>query len=146
VILYTIGFAGKSAEAFFDALRRHRVGRVIDIRANPRGQLSGYAKQRDLPFFLARLADGCGYTYVSDLAPSREMLTGYRADADWPGYVARFEALMDERSIPDALDRELFESRTPCLLCSEALPERCHRRLVAERLAACWPDVEVRHL
>lgn len=146
MILYTIGFVGRSAEAFFDALQASGVGRVVDIRANPRGQLSGYAKQRDFPYFLAELADGCKYTYVPGLAPSREILSDYRADADWPRYVARFEALMDERSIPDVLDRETFESRTACLLCSEATPERCHRRLVAERLVARWPDVEIRHL
>jgi hypothetical protein len=25
-------------------------------------------------------------------------------------------------------------------------PERCHRRIVAERLARTWPDVEIVHL
>jgi hypothetical protein len=32
------------------------------------------------------------------------------------------------------------------LLCSEAGPEQCHRRLAAEHLAAAWPDVTVTHL
>lgn len=144
--LYTVGFAGKSAAEFFDLLRRHGVGRVIDIRANPRGQLSGYAKQRDLPYFLARLADGCEYVYVPELAPTKEILSDYRVDADWPRYVARFQALMDERSILEMLDRELFESRKVCLLCSETSSQQCHRRLVAERLGALWPDVEIIHL
>jgi uncharacterized protein (DUF488 family) len=30
-----------------------------------------------------------------------------------------------------------------CLLCSEALPHHCHRRLVAEYLRAKWRGVEV---
>ena len=146
MILYTVGFAGKSAEGFFDLLRKHGVGRVIDIRANPRGQLSGFAKQRDLPYFLAGLADSCEYVHVPELAPSREILSDYRADADWPRYVVRFQALMGERSVPEVLDRELFESRKVCLLCSEASPQRCHRRLVAEMLVARWLDVAVIHL
>ncbi len=58
----------------------------------------------------------------------------------------QFEALMDERRVPDVLDRALFESQTCCLLCSEAVPEQCHRRLAAEGVVARWPDVRVRHL
>jgi uncharacterized protein (DUF488 family) len=53
---------------------------------------------------------------------------------------------MDERGIPAALPREDFAAQVSCLLCSEATPEQCHRRLVAERLAARWPDVEIIHL
>ena len=53
---------------------------------------------------------------------------------------------MDERSIPVGLDRAIFESMRCCLLCSEATPEKCHRRLVAERLARHWDGVVIVHL
>jgi hypothetical protein len=53
---------------------------------------------------------------------------------------------MYERKIPDILDRAEFATLTSCFLCSEATPEKCHRRLVAERLTACWPDVEIIHI
>jgi len=53
---------------------------------------------------------------------------------------------MDERQIPTTLKREEFEALASCLLCSEATPEHCHRRLVAERLAAYWPAVEIVHI
>jgi uncharacterized protein (DUF488 family) len=46
--LYTIGFTQKSAETFFDLLRQHGVQRLVDIRLNPNGQLSGFAKQNPL--------------------------------------------------------------------------------------------------
>lgn len=144
--LYTIGFAQKRAEVFFDLLRRHGVQRLVDIRISPDGQLSGFARKDDLPYFLSRLADGCQYVHMPELAPTKEILKDYRADADWLRFAERFEALMDTRSIPETLDRTAFEALTSCLLCSEATPEKCHRRLVAERLAAHWPDVEVVHL
>jgi uncharacterized protein YeaO (DUF488 family) len=80
------------------------------------------------------------------LAPTKEILQQYRADGDWPGYVGRFEALMDSRNVPAALDRREFEALTSCLLCSEHTAQQCHRRLVAERLAAHWGDVEVIHV
>jgi uncharacterized protein (DUF488 family) len=144
--LYTIGFTQKRAETFFELLRQHGVKRLVDIRVSPDGQLSGFAKKDDLPFLLDRLADGCAYVHVPELAPTKDILKDYRSDSDWARYVDRFEALMDERHIPETLDRAGFERTPSCLLCSEAMPEECHRRLVAERIAKCWPDVKIVHL
>jgi uncharacterized protein (DUF488 family) len=145
--LYTIGFTQKTAEEFFNLLRDSGVRTLIDIRLNPHGQLSGFAKQGDLPYFLRELAGGCAYVHLPELAPTKDMLKEYRGGgSEWAEYESRFEALMDERDIPARLDRGLFESGTCCLLCSEATPEQCHRRLVAERLRAHWPGVEVVHL
>lgn len=144
--LYTIGFAQKSARQFFRLLREHDVKQLIDIRINPHGQLSGFARQEDLPYFAYELAGQCQYLYLPILAPTKEILKEYRESGDWGRYVARFEALMDERNIPAALERSAFEAATSCLLCSEPTPEHCHRRLVAERLARNWPDVGVVHL
>ena len=144
--IYTIGFTQKRAEDFFSLLRQNGVQRVVDIRLNPNGQLSGFAKQEDLPYLLSQLAEGCQYVHVPELAPTKEILDDYRADKDWSRYVARFETLMDARGIPATLSPDEFEAMPSCLLCSEPAPERCHRRLIAERLAAHWPDVEVTHL
>jgi uncharacterized protein (DUF488 family) len=143
--LYTIGFTQKPAARFFGLLREHGVGRICDIRLHPDGQLAGFAKRQDLAWFLAELA-GCDYRHLPELAPTDEILKGYRQDRDWNQYVQRFEALMDERRIPSALDRSLFAERPCCLLCSEATPAKCHRRLVADRLAAAWTDLEIIHL
>ncbi len=145
--LYTIGFTQKTAQQFFTLLKDHHVQRLADIRLRPDGQLAGFAKRDDLPYFLANLADGCTYVHLPLLAPTKEILDGYHRDHNWPHYMASFEALMDERGIPDGrLERDEFERLTTCLLCSEPTPEKCHRRLVAERLAAAWPGVEVIHL
>jgi uncharacterized protein (DUF488 family) len=142
--IYTIGFTQKSAEDFFDRLKQHCVKRLIDIRVHPNGQLSGFAKQDDLPFFLRQLANNCDYIYMPDLAPTKEILKAYRDSDDWNLYVEQFESLMDERNIPAALQPNDFDEA--CLLCSEDTPEQCHRRLVAERLAKHWANVEIAHL
>ena len=143
--LYTIGFTQKPAERFFGLLAEHGVERVVDIRLNPGGQLSGFAKQGDLVWFLDRL-NHAQYIHLPDLAPTPEILDAYRKDHDWERYVPRFEELMDARGIPDVLDQASFEESVSCLLCSEPTPERCHRQLVAERLARRWLGVEVVHL
>ena len=60
-----------------------------------------------------------------------------------------FLALMKDRGIPQVVDAGAWPARA-ALLCSEPGPEKCHRRLVADLLAAHWRtqghSVEVRHL
>jgi len=143
--LYTIGFTRKSARQFFDLIQTNGIQRLVDIRLHPGGQLAGFTKQDDLAYFLDRLAH-CEYVHLPNLAPTDSILSDYRRDHDWDRYVQRFEALMDERNIPHSLDRNLFEDKRCCLLCSEATPEQCHRRLVAERLAREWRTVDIIHL
>ncbi len=144
--IYTIGFTKKTAQTFFERLRQNGVQRLVDIRLRPSGQLAGFAKQDDLPYFLDNLADHCSYVHLPELAPAEEILDAYRENKDWQNYEIQFEALMDRRGIPEALDRSSFEAQASCLLCSEDTPEHCHRRLVAERLAERWPGFEVVHL
>jgi len=144
--LFTIGFTQKSAESFFEQLRQNGVRRLIDIRFNPKGQLAGFSKQEDLPYFLNRLASGCQYIYMPILAPSKEIREDYRNKKDWQEYEIRFEQLLDERQVPAVLNRLEFEQFPSCLLCSEPTPEKCHRRLVAERISKHWDGVEVIHL
>jgi len=143
--LYTIGFTQKPARKFFSLLKDAGIERLIDIRLNPGGQLAGFAKQDDLAYFLSEIV-GCEYRHIIELAPTALILSDYRDNHDGEQYVRRFEALMDERNVPDSLDPTLFTYKKCCLLCSEATPEKCHRRLIAERLARHWPDVEVVHL
>ncbi len=143
--LFTIGFTQKSAERFFTLLKENDVRMLVDTRLHPGGQLAGFAKQSDLQFFLREIA-GCDYIHLPILAPTDDILSTYRKDHDWNTYVERFEALMDERGVPNAIDRRLFEEQQCCLLCSEASPKQCHRRLVAERFAVHWPDLEIIHL
>jgi len=148
ILLCTIGFAGKSAEEFFRLLAEAGVQKVIDIRENRGGQLSGFAKHPDLKFFLDRVG-GIAYAQEPLLAPSPEIRKAYRATRDWSQYEPAFLALMRARGIPAALDPQAFAG-TVALLCSEAGPEKCHRRLVAELCAEHWRaqghTVEIRHL
>ena len=71
----TIGFAGKTAEEFFRLLQRAGVKKVIDIRENRTGQLSGFAKYPDIVFFLEHVA-GIAYAYAQ--SGCRQVLVGYR--------------------------------------------------------------------
>jgi uncharacterized protein (DUF488 family) len=148
ILLCTIGFAGKTAEEFFRLLRDAQVEKLIDVRLNRGGQLSGFAKHPDLAYFLEKVA-GIGYSHEPRLAPTSDLLDTYRETKDWSAYEIGFLALMRERGIPQAVDASLWPKRAT-LLCSEPGPEKCHRRLVANLLAAHWRtqghEVEIRHL
>jgi uncharacterized protein (DUF488 family) len=52
---------------------------------------------------------------------------------------------MRERRVEETLERSLFEVPT-ALLCSEATPEHCHRRLVLEYLDREWGGIRAVHL
>ena len=135
--IYTIGFAGKTAEQFFTLLKNSGVQKLIDVRENRIGQLSGFAKYPDLAFFLDRIG-GMTYSYEPRLAPSPEIRTAYRSTGDWAAYESSFRQLMLDRSIPQGLDPAEFDC-TVALLCSEPEPDKCHRRIVAEMLSQFLP-------
>jgi uncharacterized protein (DUF488 family) len=148
ILLCTIGFAGKTAEEFFSLLEEAKIEKLIDIRLNRGGQLSGFAKYPDLAFFLEKVG-GIGYSHATELAPTSELLDTYRKSKDWAVYEAAFLALMQERGVPQAFDASAWPPRS-ALLCSEPGPEKCHRRLIADLLAGHWRaqghSVEIRHL
>ena len=66
--LYTIGFTRKSAETFFTQLKQSGVRTLIDTRLNNRSQLSGFAKQNDLRYFLSEIGQ-IDYLHLPLLAP-----------------------------------------------------------------------------
>jgi hypothetical protein len=74
------------------------------------------------------------------------MLKAYKKEkGDWLLYEVRFRELMSERKIEKRFTPEMFEGA--CLLCSEAEPHYCHRRLVCEYLNDSWGGpLTVRHL
>jgi len=142
--LYTIGFAGKSAEKFFELLTSKGVKKIVDTRINKASQLAGYAKGSDLEFF-AKEIGGMSYEHNLDLAPTKELLTRYKGEKiTWEEYEIEYLNLLDMRKIATKTDIEKLHEN--CLLCSEHTPEKCHRRLLAEYLKHVKNDIEIVHL
>ena len=143
--IFTIGFTQSSAERFFGRLKKAGIRLLMDVRLNNRSQLAGFAKQEDLKFFLSEIC-GMDYRYEPLLAPTQEILAAYKKNGgQWSVYELQFTALLREREIETQLSPSDFADPT-VLLCSEATPENCHRRLVVEYLQQHWPDVKAIHL
>ena len=130
--LFTIGFTKKTARDFFELLTKAGVKRIIDTRLNNVSQLSGFAKRKDLEYFLKEIA-GIEYIHLLDLAPTTDLLNPYKKkQSDWQTYEKSFLDLMKQRQIENKVTSDILDGG--CLLCSEASPHHCHRRLVAEYL------------
>lgn len=143
--IYTIGFTQTTAEHFFSRLKDAGVQLLVDVRLNNSSQLAGFAKAKDLPYFLRELA-GAEYRHEPLLAPTQTMLDDLKKRrGSWDEYERRFLELMADRQIQVRLGREAFALPT-ALLCSEATADQCHRRLVCEYLARYWPDLNAIHL
>ena len=78
ITLYTIGFTKKSAEQFFELLKKNHVQTLVDVRISNSSQLAGFAKGSDLIYFLKQIGN-IGYRHVTDFAPTKELLSDYRA-------------------------------------------------------------------
>lgn len=145
VNLFTIGFTQKNAEQFFETLIEAGVKCVIDTRLNNVSQLAGFAKQKDLKYFLSKLG-GIKYVHLLDLAPTKDILDDYKKkQISWSDYEKKFNTLIIERKIEKKVSSELLDAG--CLLCSEAKPHYCHRRLVAEYLQQRLDaEIKVHHL
>ncbi len=130
--IFTIGFTQKSAETFFNLLRKHNVLTLLDVRLNNISQLSGFAKQQDLIYFLKELCN-VEYIHILDWAPTKEMLSAYqKKEISWEIYEDKFLNLLAKRNIERDVTPEILTDS--CLLCSEHKPHNCHRRLVVEYL------------
>ncbi|MDS3861651.1 DUF488 domain-containing protein [Thermosynechococcaceae cyanobacterium BACA0444] len=142
--LFTIGFTQKSAQQFFENLEKAGVKRVIDTRLNNISQLAGFTKARDLKYFLKTI-NGIDYIHILDLAPTKIILDEYKKHkGDWSVYEKKFLNLMSDRQIQNKISPDLADGA--CLLCSEAKPHHCHRRLVAEYLNDKWGNISICHL
>lgn len=141
----TIGFTQTTAERFFSRLVDAQVKKVIDVRLHNTSQLAAFAKADDLSFFLKELAN-IQYIHEPELAPTDEMLKRYKKHrGSWIDYTRDFLDLMALRQIEERLTPTFFEGS--CLLCSEAKPHHCHRRLVCEYLNEKWGgNLSVTHL
>ena len=144
--IYTIGFTQKSAEKFFNLIRQNNVEIVVDIRLNNKSQLAGFAKGTDLSYFLQEICK-TDYIHCEEYAPTKELLSDYqKRNITWIEYEKEFTEILKKRRGSNSFLKRFGHYENICLLCSEATPEHCHRRLVAEMIQAECPTVEIVHL
>lgn len=143
-ILFTIGFAQKSAQQFFETLEYNQIKTLIDVRLNNVSQLAGFTKKNDLKYFLNKLCD-IEYIHCPVFAPTKEILDAYKKkEISWEEYENVYCDLLSERQASTRI--EPHELNMSCFLCSEPKADKCHRRLLAEYLKKSYSNLIIKHL
>ena len=145
-MVYTIGFHGKSAEEFHQALKTHGVTRLVDVRCFPDSKSAGYARRKHLQTSLPELCQ-IDYVHLPLLAPTPKLLHGsFKLGISWEEYEGRYFEILRGRLVEEKLKLEFFQPEV-CLMCAEESPDQCHRRLALEYLQSKWgADMTIEHL
>jgi uncharacterized protein (DUF488 family) len=139
VRILTIGHGARAADELVETLRAGGAETVVDVRRFPGSRRHPQFNGPALAETLA--AAGIAYRHEVELGgrlqdePGEERFACLRVAA-FRSYAAR----MGRREWQEALARALAEP-APCFLCAETPWWRCHRRLVAELLAARGHEV-----
>ena len=142
--LFTIGYTKKSAEKFFRIINDNKIEIVADVRLYNSTQLAGFSKSADLQYFLKKIC-GCSYIALKQLAPNPSLFENYKnGKTSWNEYEKIYNKFLDAQANLDFF--YAFKNKRICILCAESTPERCHRRLLAEKIAKIYDDVTIVHL
>jgi uncharacterized protein (DUF488 family) len=142
VIVYTIGHSTRGVDEFIALLERSRIERLIDVRAFPGSRRHPHFNRDALASTLSER--GIEYLHRPALGGRRRP----RADAPSSGWRNEsFRGYADYMRTPEfhqALDElmALAAERRTAIMCSEAVPWRCHRTLIADALTARGCEVE----
>lgn len=138
----TIGHGTRSADELVVTLHEADVETLVDVRRFPGSRRNPQFNQAALAAELNRAA--IAYVHAPELGGRRSGVPGedrfacLRVPA-FRSYAAWMSSDEWQRALADALARD-----SPCFMCAETLPWRCHRRLIADLLVA--RGVEVVHL
>ena len=131
--IFTIGYEQTTQAQVIGALKAAGVALVIDVRAVAASRRAGFSKS----ILASSLkAEGVDYVHLKALGTpkaGREAARAGRTDqmhAIFEAHLAEPEAVV---ALADAAD--LAHARPSALLCYEADPACCHRRILSGRLA-----------
>jgi uncharacterized protein (DUF488 family) len=140
--IFTIGHSTRSAEQFLELLRANGIRRLVDIRRFPGSRRYPHFAKEQMAEWLP--AAGVDYIHHVELGGRRKG----RDDSPhvfWQNESFRSYAdYMDTAEFREALEQLMIEARQQptAIMCSEAVPWRCHRRLVADALVVHGFDVQ----
>src|SRR5437667_2201245 len=143
--IWTVGHSTRPIEELLKLLAAADVQLLADVRRFPGSRRHPQFNQEALA---ASLADaGIEYRHFVDLGGRRSKRLPDSPNTGWR--VEQFNAYADYMQSPEflaALDElmAVAKKQPTAIMCSEALPQKCHRRLIADALIA--RDWQVRHL
>jgi uncharacterized protein (DUF488 family) len=141
--IFTSGYEGLVQEQLLDRLAAAGITTLLDVRAIAQSRKAGFSKTL---LGSSAASRGVAYVHLRALGTPKAGRIAARA-----GRAAEMEAIFSEHMETEAAQAGLAAAVTiasaapACLLCFERDPHMCHRRLVAEAIAARTGQA-IRHL
>lgn len=141
----TIGYEGRSQEAYLNALLADGITILCDVRKNPLSRKFGFSKKA--------LASGCEsidirYEHLPELGISREQRGELNTQADYDTLFETYEenSLPQQQESIEIIAKWVRSGERVALTCYELRPEQCHRHCVAEAVEHTLGLVDLVHL
>lgn len=133
MIVYTIGYEGKSIDEFIDELTDHKVELVADVRELPLSRKPGFSKNG---LATALNEHDVEYAHFRALGTPRAMRRQLKDEGDYKNFFAEYDTHLTAQQ--EAYDElvNIARQKAVCLLCFEHDHRRCHRTVLATKLAA----------
>jgi Domain of unknown function DUF488 len=132
--LLTIGYEGRSLEAYLNLLLTNSVTLLCDVRRNPLSRKYGFSKST-----LSKACEGVGirYEHLPELGIDSEERRDLNTQADYDALFTEYERknLPRQTKALAAIRSWVQAGERVALTCFERLPQQCHRHCVAEALA-----------
>jgi uncharacterized protein (DUF488 family) len=133
--IWTVGHSTRPLDEFLALLAGSTIGLVADIRKSPGSKRFPHFNAESLEPELARA--GVAYRHYPGLGGRRGRRAAGSPNTAWR--VEAFNAFADHMGTPEFLDAlddltALAAGSRTVIMCSEAVPWRCHRRLIADAL------------
>jgi uncharacterized protein (DUF488 family) len=136
-VIWTVGHSTRPLDAFLEILTAADIKLLADVRRFPGSRRHPQFGQESLTRSLQD--EGIAYRHFVDLGGRRSQRLPDSPNTAWR--VEQFNAYADHMQSPEflaALDELIAAARetSTAIMCSEALPHRCHRRLISDALLA----------
>jgi uncharacterized protein (DUF488 family) len=132
MILFTIGYEGRSLPQFLEDLGKAGVRQLVDVREAPISRKRGFSK-----YDLAEALDSTGisYRHIRALGCPKTIRDRFKLDGDWSRYTQEFMAHLAHQQPGLEELRALVVSGPTAVVCYEADFNHCHRTYVARSVA-----------
>ncbi|MDD4592801.1 MAG: DUF488 domain-containing protein [Parabacteroides sp.] len=135
-VLFTIGYEGKSIEAFINNLIKNNIRLLCDVRKNPLSRKFGFSK-RKLQHITGTV--GIRYVHIPDLGIESDKRSVLEAAEDFQSLFEDYAKALPLRSVFLEEIYTLLRTNTRiALMCFERQPEMCHRHVIRDYIAKTY--------
>lgn len=139
--IFTIGHSTRHIEEFISILQKYGIRQLVDIRTIPKSRRNPQYGEENLERSLAEA--GIGYIQMKELGGLRPAVKNSE-NKGWNNQSFRnYADYMQSSDFKEAVEelKKISQESNSVMMCAEAVPWRCHRRLVGDALLIRGMDV-----